>query len=344
MKQLLNTLYITTSNSYVRVEGSTLCVETDGEKRLQVPLHHISSVVCFGDVMMTPAAMHRCAADGRNVILLDRAGRFQGRLEGPASGNILLRQAQHRLADNDVFKVRTARCFIAGKLRNGRQVLLRAARESVDESESAYLDGACRQLAAYLQKLLLSEDLDRLRGFEGDAARQYFACFNLIVKRERRSAFSMDGRHRRPPTDRMNTLLSFLYSILMNDCRSALEGVGLDVQLGFLHAVRPGRAALALDLMEELRPLLADRVALTLVNLGQLGEGDFEQRTGGGVILTDRGKKTVLSAYQSKKQDEVFHPLLEQKIPFGLIPHIQARLLARTIRGDMDMYLPFLVR
>lgn len=344
MKQLLNTLFVTSSKSYIRAEGNTLCVESDGQQKLRIPLHHIGSVVCFGDVMMTPAAMHRCADGGRSIVLLDRNGRFKARLEGPVSGNILLRQAQHRLAGDTDFQLNLVRAFLLGKLKNSRQVLLRAARDSSDNRDSARLNQTSRLLATYVQKILLNSDIEVLRGFEGDAARSYFACFGNIVRKDRRSCFEMIGRSRRPPLDRMNALLSFLYSMLMNDCRSAVEAVGLDAQLGFLHAVRPGRAALSLDLMEELRPLLADRVALTLINLCQIGPEDFDERTGGAVTLNDRGKKTVLSAYQTRKQDEVFHQLLEQKVPMGLLPHVQARLLARTIRGDMDHYLPFVTR
>ncbi len=343
MQQVLNTLFVTTHNSYIRLGGSTLCIELDGEKKLQVPLHHLNSVVCFGDVMLTPAVMHRCAEDGRNIVLLDRNGFFRARIEGPTSGNVLLRQAQHKMTANLEFQIKTCRSFLAGKLRNSRQNLVRAARETNDENDIAHLNTTSKLLANYITKLTEATDIDVLRGFEGDAARSYFACLNNIIRKDKRELFRMTERSRRPPRDRINALLSFLYALLMNDCRSAIEGVGLDPQLGFLHAVRPGRAALALDLMEEFRPILADRLALSMINLGQLGADDFDDRVGA-VYLNDAGRKMVLATYQKRKQDVVMHPLTESQTSYGLLPHIQARLLARTIRGDMETYLPFLYR
>lgn len=343
MQTLLNTLYVTTPLAYLHLDHDTVRIEVDRETRLRVPLHHLGSVVVFGNVLVSPGLIHRLADNGQSLVLLDDHGRFKARVEGPVSGNILLRQAQHARAGEPPFALAVARACIAGKIRNARQVLLRGAREAREEDDAALLARRADDLAAALRALPGVADIDAARGIEGEAARQYFAGLNRIVRAEARDRFGMDGRSRRPPRDRMNALLSFLYSMLMNDCRSAVEAVGLDPQLGFLHAVRPGRAALALDLMEEFRPL-ADRLALTLVNRSQLDEGDFVAHDGGAVTLSDGGRKTVVVAYQERKREELTHPLLEQPVALGMLPLLQARLLARTIRGEMDSYLPFLVR
>jgi CRISPR-associated endonuclease Cas2 len=232
---------------------------------------------------------------------------------------------------------------VAGKIRNARQVILRGARETDDPDDIASLEACAQSMRRSLASLEASMDLDHIRGLEGDAARVYFGVLDRMV-REDRDAFRLNGRNRRPPLDRMNALLSFLYTILLSDCVAAAEGVGLDPQVGFLHALRPGRPALALDLMEELRAVLADRLALTLVNRRQVTQKHFELRPGGAVLLTENGRKEVVVAYQKRKQDEVLHPVLEQKVPLGLVPHVQARLLARHLRGDLEHYLPFLYR
>lgn len=344
MRQLLNTLFVTTPNAYLRLEGETLCVEVEREKRLQVPLHHIGSVVAFGDVMLTPAVLRRCAQDGRGVVWLDRNGQFSARVEGPVSGNILLRQAQYAAAGSQLTALSIARACVAGKLQNSRHVLLRGARDAKDNKDIQNLRQTSRLLASQIRKLPETMDLDVLRGLEGDGARVYFAATSWLIRVDQRLVFNFERRSRRPPLDRFNALISFLYTLLVNDCRSALEGVGLDPQLGFLHAVRPGRPALALDLMEEFRPILADRLALTLINRGQLTEQSFEARIGGAVYLNEQGRKVVLAAYQQRKQKELTHPVLGQSVTIGLLPHIQARLLARALREDMEGYLPFLNR
>lgn len=341
--QLLNTLYVTTPESYVHLDNNTVRLDVERETRLRVPLHHLGAVVCFGHVAVSLPLMHRLAEDGVALVLLDANGRFKGRLEGAVSGNVLLRQAQHRRADDPAFALAVARNCVAGKIRNCRQVLLRGAREAKADEDSAILSRGADDLAAALRALPGAGDLDTLRGVEGEAARQYFAALNTLVRPAVRDTFRMDGRSRRPPRDRVNALLSFLYSLLMNDCRSAIEAAGLDPQIGFLHAVRPGRAALALDLMEEFR-FFADRLALSLINRGQLGPNDFVEREGGAVLLEGDARKAVLVAYQERKQESLSHPLLSESLPFGLLPHVQARLLARTLRGDTDEYLPYLVR
>ena len=341
--QLLNTLYITTPETYLRLDNDTLRVEVERETRLRVPLHHLSSVVCFGHTGLSAPLMHRLAESGVALVLLDDNGRFKARLEGAVTGNVLLRQAQFARIADAAFTLDMARACVAGKIKNTRQVLQRGAREAKLEDEAKALARLADDLAAALRALPGVNDLDSLRGVEGAAARQYFTGLNLLVRADQRSAFSMDGRTRRPPRDRFNAMLSFLYSMWMNDCRSALEAAGLDPQVGFLHALRPGRAALALDLMEEFRPW-ADRLALTLINRGQLAADDFVLREGGGVQLEPAARKAVVVAYQERKKDEVNHPLLAQSVPLGLMPLVQARLLARAIREDGAPYVPFVVK
>lgn len=342
MALLLNTLYVTTPEAYLRLEGETVCVMVEHEKRLQVPLHHLGGIVCFGSVMLSPALLGRCMEEGRGVVWLERGGRFQARVEGPVSGNILLRQAQYRAADDSAMTVELARAFLAGKLRNSRNVLLRGARDSQNDAERVVLVQSARLVAGHLRKLPHAPNLDTLRGEEGNAARIYFQSMQYLIRQTVRSDFAFNARSRRPPTDPMNAVLSFLYAVLLHDCRSALEAVGLDPQLGFLHAVRPGRAALALDLLEEFRSVIADRLALTLVNRGQIQANHFDKREGGAVLLNDESRKIVITAYQGRKQETLTHPVLDQEVPIGLLPHVQARLLARYLRGDAPAYVPYL--
>lgn len=341
--QLLNTLYVTTAESYLRLDNSTLRVEVDREIRLQVPLHHLGAVVCLGGVMVSTPLMHRLADDGIALVMLDVNGRFKARLEGPVSGNVLLRRAQHIKSGDLVFATEIARSVLAGKLRNCRQVLLRGVRDSKSRQDQLSLERGANDLAAALRALPVTSNLDALRGVEGAAARRYFACLNALVRPDARGSFAIDGRSRRPPRDRINALLSFLYSMWMNDCRSACEAVGLDPQVGFLHALRPGRAALALDLLEEFRPL-ADRLALTLINRGQIGAEDFVEREGGAILLEDDARRKVVVAFQERKQEMLLHALLQESIPLGIAPFVQAQLLARTIRGEVETYIPFLSR
>lgn len=344
MQTIQNTLYVMTPNAYAHLDNATVRIEVERETRLRVPLHHIAALVCFGNVLVSPALMHRLADEGKTLVLLDHSGRFKARLEGPVSGNILLRQAQHRAAEDPDQTLGIARALVAGKLRNSRSVLLRGARESADPAEGDRLGRAADALAASLRAAHAADNLDVLRGVEGEAARGYFAAINIIVKPQARSNFSLDGRTRRPPRDRFNALISFLYSMLMNDCRSAVEAVGLDPQLGFLHAVRPGRAALALDIQEEFRAVLADRLALTLINRGQITARDFDEREGGAVMLNEQGRRAVVTAWQERKQEEITHPVLDAKVPLGVLPFLQARFLARTLRGELDGYLPYLAK
>jgi CRISP-associated protein Cas1 len=343
MRQLLNTLYVTKPRAYLHLDHDTVRVEVERQLQLQAPLLQLGGIVCFGDVMLSPALLHRCADDGRSVVLLDTNGRFKARIEGPTSGNVLLRRAQHLALSDPARRIEIARAMPAGKIRNARFVLQRAAREArtIDETEVLTLAAAVQ--LSVLQRLPLRDDLDLLRGDEGDAARSYFQAFRYMV-REDREHFGIEERTRRPPCDRMNAVLSFLYTLLRAECVAALEGVGLDPQVGFLHALRPGRPALALDLMEELRPVNADRLALTLINRTQLRAQDFVEHEGGAVYLNDEGRRAVIMAYQKRKEDEVEHRVLGGKTPIGLIPHLQARLLARYLRNDLPHYVPYVAR
>lgn len=341
--QLLNTLYVTTTDTYLRLENETLRVEVDRETRLRVPLHHLTAVVCFGHVGLSSPLMHHLAESGIALVFLDDNGRFKARLEGAVSGNVLLRQAQFQLAAKSEFALGMAQACIAGKIKNTRGVLQRGARDAKNEDEANTLRRLADDLAASLRSLPEASNLDALRGIEGEAARQYFSGLNLLIRPDQRQDFFMDGRTRRPPRDRFNAMLSFLYAMWMNDCRSALEAAGLDPQVGFLHALRPGRAALALDLMEEFRPW-ADRLALTLINRGQLVAKDFALREGGGVLLEPEARKAVVVAYQERKREEIAHPLLAQSIPLGLVPLVQARLLARSLRDSNSPYVPFVAK
>ena len=341
MKQILNTLYIMTENSYLHLDHETLKVEVDGQTKMQVPLHHIGAVVCFGNVILSPQAMSRCVEDGRAVVLLDRNGHFKGRVEGPTSGNVLLRLAQHKAFLDAEITLTIARNIVAGKIQNTRAVVLRGAREADNQEDEDILRETAKRLANCLQRLPACKNLDSIRGIEGEAGRAYFESFDRMIKVDRET-FRFSKRSRRPPLDPINALLSFLYALVLNDCRAGAEGVGLDPQIGFLHVIRSGRPSLALDLMEELRSILADRIALTLINRRQITAKHFETRPGGAVYLDEKGRKEVVVAYQKRKQEEVMHPVIERKVPLGLISHTQARLLARFLRGDMEEYLPFL--
>lgn len=342
-REHLNTLYITHPNAFARLDGDTVRVEADGQRLLQLPLLKLEAIVLFDRASLSNQLLHRCADDGRSVTFLDYSGRFKCRLEGPVSGNVLLRKAQYAAQSDPSRTFAIARCMVAGKIKNARQTLLRAARESREPLKSAALMVQADLLSTYIETLPDAQTLDMLRGLEGQAANAYFAVFSEMINREP-SEFSFANRSRRPPRDRVNALLSFLYSILTNDCRTAAESVGLDPQFGFLHVLRPGRPALALDLVEEFRSFFADRLVLTLLNRRQIHPSHFDERPGESYHLTADGRKIVLAAYQARKQEEITHPVLEEKMPLGLLPQIQARLLARHLRGDMDCYLPYLTR
>jgi len=328
---------------FKRCLADRLVLDVGGQTKLRVPMHHIGGIVLFGNVMVSPLAMHRCAEDGRNLTMLTQYGRFKARVEGPQSGNVLLRRAQHQLLDDETRSLDLIRMIVAGKLQNSRSLLVRGARETVNEEHRKPLKAAANALAASLRALPKAGNADMVRGIEGQAAREYFDVFTDLLK-VNQGAFAMNGRNRRPPRDRINALLSFLYALLTNECVSAIESVGLDPQVGYLHVLRPGRPALALDLVEEFRSVLADRLAFTLINRQQIKPEDFEERPGGAVQMSDDARRTILTAWQERKQDEVLHAQLGQKVPMGLMPQIQARLLARYIRGEADEYIAFMPR
>ena len=315
MKQLLNTLYVTLPDAWLRLEGETVVVEVQHEKKLQVPLHHLGSIVAFGNTMLSPQLLRRCMEDGRGVVGLDRNGRFMYRVEGPVSGNVLLRRAQHEAHGDPERALGLARAFVAGKLQNARQVLLRGSRDAKTEDDRASLKAAAQELEKSIRELPRKRAPESLRGLEGEASKTYFAAFTTLMRPEARETFAFTERTRRPPRDPVNALLSFLYVLLTHDCRSALEGVGLDPQIGFFHVLRSGRPSLALDTVEEFRPILADRLALTLINREQVKSGDFEKREGGAVYLSESGRKTVIAEYQRRKQDEASIPCSSKKCP-----------------------------
>ncbi len=338
-KQFLNTVYIGTEGAHGRLENDQLKIELEGEKLLAVPLHHIGSIVVFGVASLSSPLMMRCADDGRTVVFLDRAGRFRARLEGKTSGNVLLRKAQYDYHLQPTRTLAFAKNVVAGKIQNARQVVMRGIRDAKDEPR-LNLDITRELLEEHLMALPGCESIDQVRGIEGIAAKAYFGIFDHLITSQR-TDFRFDGRSRRPPRDRVNAVLSFLYSLYTNDCVSALESVGLDPQFGMLHVLRPGRPALALDLVEEFRAVVCDRLALTLINRKQIQASDLDVRTGGAVILTADGRKKVLVEFQKRKQLEVAHSLFKEKVPVGLLPFVQARLMARVFRGDVPAYLPY---
>jgi CRISP-associated protein Cas1 len=342
MKKLLNTVYVTTEGVSLRKDGENLVAYSDDEPERRAPLHMLSSIVVFGPISISPALIGACASAGISIVLLDRIGRFQARIEGPMTGNVLLRRAQYRIAESDN-ALEIVRSLLLGKLANQRAVIRRAVRDHGDGmpvNERDALEAASEQLERKIRGAITrARSIDVLRGHEGEASRIYFSTFNSLI-RSPDAGLTFNGRSRRPPLDAVNALLSLLYVLLTNDCRSALEGVGLDPAIGFLHKDRPGRPSLALDLMEELRPALADRLALSLINRRQLRAADFTTSESGAVSLSVAARKTVLTAWQERKREERMHDFLQERAPIGLLPHLQALLLARHLRGDLDGYPP----
>ena len=340
MKKFLNTLFVTTQGAYLNKEGLSVVVNVEREVKLRVPIHTLGGIVCFGNVMCSPYLMRHCADSGVNISFLSEYGNFLARVTGPVSGNVLLRHTQYNKADNLQNSADIARSLILAKIANSRTVLQRAIR---DHGENKKLTIAVTRLGRIVNDIKkdTEPDLDKLRGIEGDAGRVYFGVFDELITAQKEDFFFKE-RNRRPPMDNMNALLSFLYTLLVHDCTGALEGVGLDPQMGFLHRMRPGRPSLALDLMEEFRAFFADRIALSLVNLKQLNAKSFRKTEAGSVEMTDDARKTLLMAYQKRKQEIIIHPYLQEKAPIGIIFHIQALLLARYLRGDIDGYPSFL--
>lgn len=341
MKHHLNTLFVTTPRAYLRKEGEAILVRIGDEKRLRSPLLHLGSVVAFGSVGASPALLGACARAGISVSFLTEHGRFLAQVTGGVSGNVVLRRHQYRTADDPSAALAIAKPIVLAKIANSRGVMMRCVRDHPAAPGRPSLEQAALRLANVLDDVEQAATLDALRGLEGDAARSYFGVFNGLITAAD-SGFAMNGRSRRPPLDPLNALLSFLYTLVALDARAACETVGLDPQVGFLHAERPGRPSLALDLMEELRSFLADRVALSLINRRQIATGDFVQQPAGGFIMNDDARKTVLVAYQKRKQETILHPFLNETTTIGLLLHLQARLLARRLRGELDSYPPFL--
>jgi len=343
MKHLLNTLYITTQGSYLAREGETVLVRVEQETKLQLPIHTIGSIICFGQVSCSPFLLGLCAERHVSVSFLSVNGRFMARMEGPVSGNVLLRREQYRRADNLESSAVIARAVVIAKIANCRSVLLRAVRSYPEGEGFSELKTTADYLNTQLQSLKEPLSLDSIRGIEGDAARNYFGVFKYLVI-EQKEAFSFNRRNRRPPLDNMNAILSFLYTVLAHDVASALECSGIDPTVGFLHRDRAGRPGLALDIMEEFRPYIVDRLALTLINLKQIQASGFQQTESGAISMDDSTRKTVLVEYQKRKQEEIKHPYLGEDAAIGLLPHIQAMLLSRYLRGELDNYPAFISR
>lgn len=340
MKTRDNILYVTTQGAYLARERENLVVRLDKETRRRFPIHTLGGVVCFGNVSFSPFALGLCGQNGVSVSFLTEHGRFLARIEGPTSGNVLLRRAQYQASDSSA-AAQIARAFVMAKIANARTVLLRARRDRPDPPGELAL--STDRLEAVLRDFVKPLDLDAIRGAEGEAAVAYFRAFDHLIVAQK-DDFRFEGRSRRPPRDRVNAMLSFLSVLLTHDARSACEAVGLDPQVGFLHRDRPGRASLALDLMEELRPVLVDRLVLSLINRRQVAPEGFRVTESGGVEMDDRTRKTVLIAWQKRKADDLTHPFLAKKLTFGLLLHVQARLLARRLRGDLDAYPAFFWR
>ena len=343
MKKYLNTLFVTTEGAYLSKENETVVVKIEGRAKLRLPIHNIGAIVCFGRVSLSPHLMDFCTRNGVSIVFLSPWGRFMAKVVGQTRGNVLLRRQQYRRADDRDFRVEASRSFVAGKIANSRTVLMRALRNHRGKIDEDAINRASQVLKHYLWALGNQRDLDGIRGIEGTAAGVYFEVFDKLIVAQKQD-FYMRGRSRRPPRDNTNALLSFLYTLLRVDVQSALEVVGLDPYVGFLHSERPGRPSLALDLMEEFRPILADRVALSLINLQQVTRKHFKHTESGGVILNDEGRKKVIVAYQERKRDTIHHPFVDDTVEIGLLMHIQARLLARYIRGELDGYPPFVWR
>lgn len=343
MRALLNTLFITTQGAYLSRERETIAVQVDHETRIRVPIHTLEGIICFGQVSCTPFLLELAAEHGVAITFCRENGRFMARMQGPISGNVLLRRRQYQASDERAISANIARAIVTAKIANCRIVLLRAAREHAAEQPREALEFAGLRLSRIQDALAGSDDLDLIRGHEGDAAETYFSAFDHLIVAAKDSFF-FEHRSRRPPLDNLNALLSFLYTLLAHDVAAALESVGLDAQVGFLHRDRPGRPSLALDLMEELRPVLADRLALSLINRKQITGDGFRRSATGGVVMDDDTRKEVLIQWQKRKKDEITHPFLGEKIALGLLPYVQALLLARYLRGDLDGYPPYFWR
>ncbi|MCL1850190.1 MAG: type I-C CRISPR-associated endonuclease Cas1c [Bacteroidetes bacterium] len=343
MRKLLNTLYVTSQGSYLHKEGETVIVEIEKQKILQIPIHTIGGIICFGNVLCSPFLLGFCAERDVSVSFLTTNGRFLASVKGPVSGNVLLRRQQYRMADDEQITHGVASNLINGKLANCRIVINRTVRDHNAKVNTEELKNTSENIGRIIERIPRTTTTDEVRGLEGQAAAEYFNVFNHLIV-DQKEDFIFTDRNRRPPLDEVNALLSFMYTLLTHDIRSALETVGLDTAVGFLHRDRPGRHGLALDLIEEFRPVIADRLVLSLINRKQIGKKGFTKAANGAVIMDDDTRKTVLTEYQNRKQDEIYHPYIEETVPIGLLFFIQANLMARYIRGDIDGYPPFFWR
>ena len=342
MKRLLNTLYITTPDSYLSKDGTNLVVLSKDEEIGRIPIHNLQSVICFGHTGASPSAMRLCTDNSVSLSFMTPYGKFQAAIVGETKGNVLLRREQYRLADNLDTSLEISKNILRGKFMNSRYLLRRGKNDHKDSIDVSRIDQAINHISLSLESIDTYENADSLRGLEGDVARSYFMGLNELILKQK-DDFHMKLRSRRPPMDNMNSLLSFLYTLLAHDVKSALEAVGLDPYVGFLHTDRPGRPSLALDIMEEMRPILVDRLALNLVNLSIVSGDGFVEKETGGIIMKNDTRDIVLERWQTRKTEEVFHPFIEEKIKIGLVPHVQSMLLSRYIRKDIDGYAPFLM-
>lgn len=341
MKHMLNTLFVTSEDIYLALDGENVVANRERREVARYPLHTLSGIVCFSYAGASPALMGACADRDISLAFCTPQGRFLARVTGESSGNVLLRRAQYRIADDAGRSCALARSMILGKVYNARWSIERACRDHALRVDAAALKAASGHLREMLPQIADSNSMDQLRGLEGAAATVYFGAFDQLILGEK-PLFAFSTRSRRPPPDPVNALLSFAYSLLAHDCAAALESVGLDAYVGFLHRDRPGRTSLALDLMEDMRPCLADRFVITLINNRVVNRGDFDFRENGAVLLNDAGRRTFLKHWQERKRESISHPYLKEKLTWGLVPYIQALLLARTLRGDLDGYPPFL--
>lgn len=341
MKKLLNTLFVTTSDVYLSLDGENVVVKQEDKVLKRMPLHNLESVCAFGYTGVSPALMGACADRNVAITFMTKNGRFLARVIGEDRGNVVLRKEQYRISDDDRRSAVVARNFILGKIYNSKWIVERAIRDYSLRLDAERLKRVSLSLSETMKFVRSVEDLEVLRGLEGAAAVQYYSVFDDLILQQKES-FHFHGRSRRPPLDAVNALLSFLYTMLSNDMKAALEAVGLDAYVGFMHRDRPGRASLALDVMEELRAVMADRLALSLINKKLIHGGGFFQKENGAVIMDDDTRKQVLQAWHERKQETITHPYLNEKISWGLVPYVQALLLARYIRGDLDEYPPFL--
>lgn len=340
MKKLLNTLYVTSSDNYLSLDGENIVI-LDMEKELgRIPLHNLEAVVSFGYRGVSPALMGACAKRNISLCFLTPQGKFLAKVTGEIRGNVVLRKKQYKMSDDESFSLGVAKNCILGKVYNSRWVLERATRDHSMQIDVEAVKQASNILKQSLVNLGSCCDMAQLRGYEGEAASVYFGVFNHLILQQKKD-FIFAGRSRRPPLDNVNAMLSFVYTLLTNTIASALEAVGLDPYVGYMHTDRPGRASLALDLIEELRPVLADRFVLTMINRKMVGKKDFVRKEDGAIIMSDSTRKTLLAEWQNKKKEVITHPFLDEKVEWGMIPYVQAMLLARCLRGDLDEYPPF---